>query len=558
MPFPSLIVRQAPPAAAGLTARADVAVFVGLTHRRASPLPASLRAWLEQAGWAGTGAYARSELHVQALLDVPVPVESWSDFDALFAWENREAEAGSPQRIPCPLGLAVKSFFGEGGAKAYVVRTGDPRPLLDRAAEADVIAAKRRLVSWAPAAPPDGAADRVALLPGFGDLGAPADAGDPNTWRGAAHVWGLDDAALLALPDLPDLFSGNPGPVPNPPEPPPAEEQFKACAPVLPTVEPDPRRNRLNVSAPRMDREAYGRWADAIAAALRMLASPRGPGHRRDVMLVASLPLPSYAPEATPARSEAWPLALLDETRLRPASDPADPPIPFTLFDTGLLGSARLQLAYPWVETPGSTILPEGVEGAEGVLLGAIARTALAAGAFRSAAGAPLPSVLRNLPELGTGDLRRGVPGKADWLGDRLTLAGFKAGQPVLLSDSTTSSDVKWRAGGVSRLMNVILRAARRLGTELFFESSGPALWAQAQQQLEGFMTRLWDAGALAGATRREAFEVRCDRTTMSQPDIDAGRVICTVAFQAAQPIQRILVTLALTEAPDAIAREAA
>ena len=225
MPFPRLIVRQAPPAAAGLTARADVAVFVGLTARRATPVPEGLRAHLETAGWAGSGAYARSPEHVEALLDVPVPLGSWSEFDDLFAWDQREAEAGSVLKIPCPLGLAVKSFFAEGGAKAYVVRVGDPRPLLDRdAGEAEVLAAKRRLVSWAPAAPPPDAADRVALLPGFGDIGTPADAGDPNTWHGATHVWGLDDAALLALPDLPDLFSGPPGPVPNPPGPPNARE----------------------------------------------------------------------------------------------------------------------------------------------------------------------------------------------------------------------------------------------------------------------------------------------------------------------------------------------
>ena len=551
MPFPRLIVRQAPPAQAGLTARADVALFVGLTPRRtATPVPEALRAWLTDAGWAGPGAFARSPQAVEALLDVPVPVECWSDFDALFAWDERPTEAGSPARVPCPLGLAVRSFFAEGGARAYVVRVGDPRPLLDRdLTDAQVVTAKRKLLSWpeGQATPPDAlppdVALRVPLLPGLGDIGLSADAFDPGTWRGAAHVWGLDDVALLSLPDLPDLVSGAPIPTPNPPAPPPTPEQFKTCAPAAAVFEVDPRRNRLDVSAPRLDRDGYRAWAQALRHMLDMLALPRGPGHRRDVMLVASLPLPSPATDAVPPRTEAWPLALLDD---------------LGLLASHRLGSARLQLAYPWVETAASTILPEGVEAPEGVFLGAIARTALSDGAFRSTAGRDLPSVTRLLPELGSGDLMRGLPGgAADWLGDRLSLIGLKTGRPVILSDATAAADRMWRAGGVSRLMNVILRAAKTLGTSRIFESAGPPLWAALKRELEGYMGRLWDAGALAGATRDEAFTVRCDATTMSQADIDAGRTVCTLAFQAAQPIQQITVTLALSE-DAAAAREAA
>ena len=44
----------------------------------------------------------------------------------------------------------------------------------------------------------------------------------------------------------------------------------------------------------------------------------------------------------------------------------------------------------------------------------------------------------------------------------------------------------------------------------------------------------------------------------MTQSDIDAGRTVATIAFTAAQPIERILVTLALTEPPPTASREAA
>lgn len=223
------------------------------------------------------------------------------------------------------------------------------------------------------------------------------------------------------------------------------------------------------------------------------------------------------------------------------------------------IGNARLQLAYPWLETVASAALPEGVEGAEGQVLGTIARTALSIGAFRSAAGTDLSGVRRTLPELGTAALRRGLEGgRADWLGDRLTLIGKRPGGFALLSDSTMSASPSWRAAGVSRLMGIILRAARFVGQERMFEPAGPALWNAIRADFESFLERLRQAGAVDGATIDQAYTVRCDRTTMTQNDIDAGRTIVSISFTAAQPIERITVTLALSQSDGLTSKEAA
>jgi len=154
--------------------------------------------------------------------------------------------------------------------------------------------------------------------------------------------------------------------------------------------------------------------------------------------------------------------------------------------------------------------------------------------------------------------LRRGLPGGgADWLGDRLSLIATGPQGFALMSDATMSTDPAWRAGGVSRLMGILLRAARQLGQQRLFENSGPALWAAVRDELELFLQRLRSAGALAGATPAEAFTVRCDRSTMTQADLDAGRVIATVSITAAQPINNITVTLALAQGGGTSARVA-
>jgi phage tail sheath protein FI len=118
-----------------------------------------------------------------------------------------------------------------------------------------------------------------------------------------------------------------------------------------------------------------------------------------------------------------------------------------------------------------------------------------------------------------------------------------------LLSDVTLSGTERYRPASLHRLLSAIVRAAQRIGHEIVFESSGERLWARLRAQLEGLLGALYQEGALRGGTPEEAFRVRCDRTTMTQSDIDAGRVIAHVEIDPAAPIDSITVVLALDAA---------
>jgi phage tail sheath protein FI len=50
-----------------------------------------------------------------------------------------------------------------------------------------------------------------------------------------------------------------------------------------------------------------------------------------------------------------------------------------------------------------------------------------------------------------------------------------------------------------------------------------------------------WRAGALAGQLPDEAFFVRCDRTTMTQDDIDQGRLVCLVGVAPVRPAEFVI-----------------
>jgi phage tail sheath protein FI len=71
-------------------------------------------------------------------------------------------------------------------------------------------------------------------------------------------------------------------------------------------------------------------------------------------------------------------------------------------------------------------------------------------------------------------------------------------------------------------------------------------LWARVATFLGQLMTRLWQLDALDGDTITDAFSVRCDRGTMTQNDLDNGRLVAEVSFNAAATIELIRVTLAV------------
>jgi len=107
--------------------RTDIACFVGYVGRRETELPAELDRWLRERGW-HLAEHGRTPF--DELLDVPVPVDTWDLFDHLFAWDERDLN-GQGQLGTAYLGAAVRSFFAQGGRKCYVVRVGDPWPIVD-------------------------------------------------------------------------------------------------------------------------------------------------------------------------------------------------------------------------------------------------------------------------------------------------------------------------------------------------------------------------------------------------------------------------------------------
>jgi hypothetical protein len=172
-----------------------------------------------------------------------------------------------------------------------------------------------------------------------------------------------------------------------------------------------------------------------------------------------------------------------------------------------------------------------------------LADNALARGTFRSVAGTSLPEVIEPVP---MPDLDPGTEGPTAALARRVCLIGPEPDGVALLSDVTSSPDRSWRPGGVSRLMATVLRAARRVGEAHLFEPNGEELWRRVEDTLEDLLDGFYRAGGLTGDGGEEPYEVRCDRTTMTQSDLDAGRLRALVTVRPVAAVERITVWLEL------------
>lgn len=496
------------PPAAVQAGRSDVACFIGyVARRRRVPLPAAVRTQLRRDGWV-EGPWARGAEALDSLVQLPVAVESWEVFDQLYAWDERALRHGQPARCASYLGAAVRSYFANGGRRAWIVAVADPWPYL----EGDNRVARRRL--------------RLAhLLPAVAAVPRPFNPHDPRTWCGIEHLMGLTEVSHLCLPDLADACSREAAPprVVNPP--PPAPEVFTECSADEPAAEPD--LGLLRVSAPRCDAEGYAAWTQAVSAARSFLAE-----HRRDALLVAALPLPhadAHAGEGAYAQRD--PLGFLRGIGVLEPEGSAE---------AQGAASAFTQLMWPWLRTTQALDLPQQLEPAEGPYAGVLAHNAATRGTFRSVAGTRLREVIDIEPRLDLGD---GHDTPTARLAERVCLIGPEPEGVVILSDVTSAPDRAWRPGGVSRLMASLLRAARRVGESLLFEASGETLWTQLRRALRALLDDWRRAGAFDAS---DDAQVRCGLDTMSQNDLDQGRLRVEIAVRPAAAVERITVAFDL------------
>jgi len=111
----------------------------------------------------------------------------------------------------------------------------------------------------------------------------------------------------------------------------------------------------------------------------------------------------------------------------------------------------------------------------------------------------------------------------------------------LVLGARTMSADPDWKYVNVRRFL-IYLEHSIEKGTEwAVFEPNDDRLWSNIRRAIEDFLLNEWRRGALLGNKPEDAFFVRCDRTTMTQNDVDNGRLVCLVGVAPTRPAEFVI-----------------
>lgn len=207
----------------------------------------------------------------------------------------------------------------------------------------------------------------------------------------------------------------------------------------------------------------------------------------------------------------------------------------------GKIDSTRAALYYPWITVanplagtdptqPSQLDLPPS-----GHVCGIYARTDIQRGVWKAPANETVTGAI---------DLQRAVAfgeqEKLNPLGVNCIRALPNRGIRVW-GARTISSDPEWKYVSVRRYFLYLENSIDRGTQWAVFEPNGEALWTNVRTTISDFLYNEWVNGALLGATPKEAFFVHCDRSTMTQNDLDNGRLICLIGVAAIKPAEFVI-----------------
>lgn len=211
-----------------------------------------------------------------------------------------------------------------------------------------------------------------------------------------------------------------------------------------------------------------------------------------------------------------------------------------------LYDSKYAALYYPWIQVydPVSrkTInVPPG-----GHICGIYARSDTERGVHKAPANEKINGAL-DLEKMDSGSARIITKGQQEILNPKGVncIIPFPGRGIRVWGARTISSDSLWKYINVRRLFIYIEKSIENGTQWVVFEPNNEKLWARVYATITQFLTGVWRDGALMGTKPEEAFFVKCDRTTMTQDDIDNGRLICVIGIAPVKPAEFVIFRIA-------------
>jgi len=192
-------------------------------------------------------------------------------------------------------------------------------------------------------------------------------------------------------------------------------------------------------------------------------------------------------------------------------------------------------LYYPWIEVRDPSVRRNVDVAPSGHMAGIYARIDVERGVHK----APANEVIRGITKIADDVTKR----EHDMLNPKNinVLRYFPGRGNRVWGARVLTSDAAWKYINVRRLF-IFVEESIDEGTQwVVFEPNDEPLWARVRQTITNFLTTVWRSGALQGSKPDEAFFVRCDYSTMTQDDIDNGRLICQIGIAPVKPAEFVI-----------------
>lgn len=125
-------------------------------------------------------------------------------------------------------------------------------------------------------------------------------------------------------------------------------------------------------------------------------------------------------------------------------------------------------------------------------------------------------------------------------------IRSFRGTGPLIWGARTLQSDTgTWRYVPVRRLFNAAEKDIKTAMSIALFEPNSAPTWERVRSAVESYVHGLWKQGALLGDTAEQAYFVQIGLgTTMTQDDINTGKMKVKVGLAAVRPAEFIVLQL--------------
>jgi len=202
-------------------------------------------------------------------------------------------------------------------------------------------------------------------------------------------------------------------------------------------------------------------------------------------------------------------------------------------------------LYWPWIQIADPTVPPDTPAlvpvAPSGHVAGILARSDTQRGVHKAPA---------NEPVIGASDLDFRLDDTSHGFLNNQNINALRvfpgSSQPLVWGARTLTDGIPWRHLNVRRLMCFIEDSIIQGTRWAVFEPNSTALWKQLELVITEFLTRVWQSGALFGATAAQAFYVKID-AELNPPSTQAlGQVFAEIGVAPVHPAEYVVFKVGL------------